>query len=649
MRFGLRKQLLLIGLATLALPVASVGYIRATEQALRTTQAGYLANTARNVVPLIENATENLSTVTEAPVWFVEPLAREPVLDGFSADWDALTEPQPAHIGGSRLRVLAGELNGALFVHADVQHDPTQPVEFVVSCTTENGSLLLKRYEPQASGLFSAAPMQSEDAPVRGAWIPDAEGSQLELRIPTSPCRQRLGLWVNVAARLLSTHDGSVPGPMQRLDAPLSNALARHAVPGIEMFVISASLWRITPVVGQLPTGNTSNNDTTPSWAQRLFEPSSSQLPSAGSAFDQRTDWLSDLSSEDMISRRAIHATTMRLISEVVVPLRSGGAIVGGLVLRQPTDEILSLTSPQRTRMTVTVMGITLVIVLLLLAFATRLSLRVRRLSKAARTALDGRGHLKTELPGSRSMDEVGDVARDFESLLQQLETQRAWLQRLADNLSHELRTPIAVVRSSLDNLRHATEEPDREVLLDRAAGGVERLQATLLAMTRANRAEQATRDAEFSAVDLSALCHQLHAAYAATFPTHRFGGEIAPSVEITGNAELLVQMLDKLIENAVTFAPHDSEIELSVVADPLPTLRVFNHGSALPEDDYDRLFMPLVSRRHNAGEGHLGFGLYIARVIAQAHGASIRPRNEGSGVLFEVRFGAGTDHAARR
>ncbi|MEL7025381.1 MAG: ATP-binding protein [Pseudomonadota bacterium] len=638
MRFGLRQQLLLIGLATLALPVASVGYVRATEQALRETQANYLANTARNLLPLIERETRVLQVAPETPVWFVEPLTREPQLDGFAADWNTLTVPQPAFIGRERLQVLAGAFNGALFVHADVQHDLADRVEFTVSCTTENGSLLVRQFEPTASGGFSAEPLLADAAPLRGAWIPDADGSQFELRIPNTPCKRRLGLWVSVGDQLWSTHDSSVPGPMLVPSADLSRALEEHAVPGVEMFAVSATQWRITPVIGRLPEDK-APDASAPGWVQRVFDGPNGALPVADRAFDQRRRWLQQLAAGNMLTRRAIHRDTGTLISEVAIPMRTDDGVVGGLVLRQPTDEILSLTSPQRTRMTLTVMSVTALIVLLLLAFATRLSLRVRRLSQAARTALDGRGRLTTELPGSRSADEVGDVARDFESLLQQLDTQRTWLQQLADNLSHELRTPIAVVRSSLDNLRHARTEDDREPLLVRAASGVERLQSTLLAMTRANRAEQAARDAEFSTVDINALCLQLQGAYASTFPTHQFTGSTPQSAFVVGNPELLVQMIDKLIENAVTFAPRDSDIELSVTSDPQPTVRVFNRGSALPDVDHDRLFMPLVSRRHGAGEGHLGFGLYIARVIADAHGASIRARNKSNGVLFEVMF----------
>ncbi|MEM6819717.1 MAG: ATP-binding protein [Pseudomonadota bacterium] len=640
MRFGLRRQLLAIGLFTVALPVVSVGYIRATEQALRETQSGLLMTTGRSVAPLVNDALGTLADPREQAPWFVEPLTREPLLDGFVADWNALVAPADAAEGGPALRTAAGSYNGALFLHADVVHGSDVRPEFTVSCTTMNGSLLLSKLAPVASGVFTNDPLSEGAAPLRGAWIPDADGSQLELRIPSSPCERQLGLWVKLNDSIVATHAGSVPGPMLSVSGELSAALQEHRIAGTEMFAISPEGWRLTPLIGNIPNIDSQPNEAAAPWLARLFQGGRTTQETAHRGFDQRSRWLNSLLQGDATSRRARQAGSERLISEVAIPLESNGEIVAGLVLRQPTDAILSLTNPVRTRMTLAVLGVTVLVVALLLAFATVLSLRVRRLSHAASTALDARGRITTTLPGSTAKDEVGDVARGFESLLRKLDEQQTWLQSLADNLSHELRTPIAVVQSSLDNLRHTQLSKDAEALLDRASGGVERLRATLLGMTRANRAEQATRDAEYLEVNLSDIARQLQRAYADTFSTHRFGGGIDPGITVIGNPDLLVQMIDKLVENAVTFAPEGSEIALSVSRGSSPTISIANEGSSLPEGDLQRLFMPLVSHRgERSGEGHLGFGLYIARLIAQAHGATVEARNTEQGVAFDIRF----------
>lgn len=640
MRFGLRRQLLTIGLATMALPLVSISYIRATEQALRETQTDFLTTTAGNVAPLIIGVLDDLPTDPANDPWFVEPLAREPVLDGFRSDWTALTRSQDALIGGPRLRTAAASFNGALFLHADVVHGDSITPNYTVSCLSANGSLLLLQINPEASGTFDMAPMIDGAARPRGVWIPDADGSQLELRIAASPCRRGLGLWAQIGTDLVATHEGSIPGPMLSVDTNLAQGIAENRVAGTEMFAVSVQGWRLTPLIGRLQPEPGTPYDREQSLLERLFEPDRDSAPTADRDFDQRGDWLAPIRDGQPAARRARLVDVNLLVSEVAVPLYRNERVVAALVMRQPTSAVLSLTNPVRTRMTLAVIGVTVAIVLLLLAFATWLSLRVRRLSRAAATAVDSRGRIRSQLPGTAARDEVGDVARGFESLLKRLEEQQTWLQSLADSLSHELRTPIAVVQSSLENLRHSDLAKDAETLVDRAASGVDRLQATLLSMTRANRAEQAVREAEFSEIDLSELLRQLQRAYADTFATHRFTGKIEPNVRWLGSPELLVQMIDKLVENAVTFAPRETEIGLSLRAKDGPTISVENIGSSLPEEDIEHLFMPLVSRRGgDGGAGHLGFGLYIAQLIAQVHNAKISGRNTERGVAFEVFF----------
>ena len=87
------------------------------------------------------------------------------------------------------------------------------------------------------------------------------------------------------------------------------------------------------------------------------------------------------------------------------------------------------------------------------LGYATWLSLRIRRLRNAAERALDARGRIAAELPGVAANDESGDLARGFTTLLERLREHTEYLQTLASKLSHELRMPLAVVQSSLENL----------------------------------------------------------------------------------------------------------------------------------------------------------------------------------------------------
>ena len=108
----------------------------------------------------------------------------------------------------------------------------------------------------------------------------------------------------------------------------------------------------------------------------------------------------------------------------------------------------------------------------------------------------------------------------------------------------------------------------------------------------------------------------------------------------MSGYPELLIQMLDKLIDNAVGFsetgdtitvrlAPDDSAFELSVT----------NPGPPLPERMRTQMFDSMVSVRPGGDDRHLGLGLYIARLIAAGHGGRISGENIEGGVTLRVRL----------
>ncbi len=124
-------------------------------------------------------------------------------------------------------------------------------------------------------------------------------------------------------------------------------------------------------------------------------------------------------------------------------------------------------------------------------AFAAWLAWRLARLRRASETALTREG-LVTTFPETDAPDELGDVARSFSMLLGRLNEYTGYLRTLAGKLAHEIRTPLTIVRSSLDNLESEPVTPAARTYLNRAREGSERLNAILLAMGAATRVEEA-------------------------------------------------------------------------------------------------------------------------------------------------------------
>ena len=118
-----------------------------------------------------------------------------------------------------------------------------------------------------------------------------------------------------------------------------------------------------------------------------------------------------------------------------------------------------------------------------------------------------------------------------------------------------------------------------------------------------------------------------------------------ATVVPFHGAPELVAQALDKLFDNARSFAPEDGWIELALEArENGAEIRVANSGPALPATMQERLFDSLVSMRSGARGGdtpHLGLGLYVVRLVAELHRGAAAARNlaDGSGVEFALRL----------
>jgi len=198
-------------------------------------------------------------------------------------------------------------------------------------------------------------------------------------------------------------------------------------------------------------------------------------------------------------------------------------------------------------------------------------------------------------------------------------------------------------VRSSLQNLE-AEQVPDTgRAYLARARQGSERLNAILLAMGAATRVEEAIGSAERVQFDLVPVLRSAIDAYRGAFSGRSFGAELpGEALTLHGAPDLIVQMLDKLIDNAVDFSPAGATITVRLRAEPQAALlEVENPGPPLPAHVEGRLFESLwQSRPDGDSRPHFGLGLYIVRLIAEFHGGEASARNmSGGGVRVTVRL----------
>jgi dedicated sortase system histidine kinase len=330
-------------------------------------------------------------------------------------------------------------------------------------------------------------------------------------------------------------------------------------------------------------------------------------------------------------------------------PIFAGDDIVGAVVVEETTGAIQLLKQSALENLlaaTIAVVGGALAI---LLFFASRLASRIRKLHAQAESAIDSQGRVKGTVDPSSARDEIGDLSRTMSAVLGRLRDYNAYLESMAGRLSHELRTPVAVVRSSLDNLKQQPLAPGARVYVERAGEGVERLARLISRLSEATRLERMLESAEVERFDLSAVIAGCVEGYRAAYPLRRFelSRPEAP-VAMEGVPDAFAQLLDKLVENASDFAPPEGSIRIFLAADGrFARLAVENSGPPLAEETLGRLFDSMVTlrepdRTRGGAEGaHLGLGLYIVRLIAEFHGGRVRASNlaDAAGVRFEVEL----------
>jgi two-component system sensor histidine kinase ChvG len=328
-------------------------------------------------------------------------------------------------------------------------------------------------------------------------------------------------------------------------------------------------------------------------------------------------------------------------------PIFVGDDIVGAAIVEETTASILLLRQSALENLIALTLAVCLAASAILLFFASRLATRIRRLHAQAEDAIDAQGRIRGAIAPSGARDEIGDLERTMAAVLARLREYNAYLEQMAGRLSHELRTPVAVVRSSLDNLGSQMPPGEGRVYLERAEEGVERLSRLIARLSEATRLERMLEAAEREPFDLGVVVRGCLEGYRSAYPGRPFALEApAGPARVMGVPDAFAQLLDKLVENALDFAPEGTPVRLSLRADGRKVrLSVANEGPPIPAALLPRLFDAMVSARDEGRGrgGHLGLGLAVVRLVAQFHGGTVRAANlpGGAGVVFEVEVPA--------
>ena len=327
----------------------------------------------------------------------------------------------------------------------------------------------------------------------------------------------------------------------------------------------------------------------------------------------------------------------------VAVPLVIDDLVAGVVVLEQSTDAITGVRYRALVKIMLTTLSAIAVIAVVLLLYATILIKRIRKLNRQLQSIASDDGRLQQALDRSVLGDEIGELNRGIASLIVRLQAYQQYLETMASKLSHELRTPLSVVQSSLENLQHDNAAFASHPLVDRANDGLERLKTILSNLTEASRLESALKTTEPENFDLCMVVQGCVDGYQQVYPdvTFQLHNDIG-QYDLTGSADLIAQMLDKLVSNAVDFHTLHTPIRITIVPSGKNCqLCVENEGQTIAADVINTLFDSMVSARNTRDETpHMGLGLYIVRLIAQFHNGTASITSKDGTTSVCVVFG---------
>jgi two-component system sensor histidine kinase ChvG len=329
-------------------------------------------------------------------------------------------------------------------------------------------------------------------------------------------------------------------------------------------------------------------------------------------------------------------------------PILNEDKIMGAVIVERSSNNVVALQSQLLQNLIAITVIVFVLVAAALMTFAWRLTRRIRRLSKASGHAINPEGRLRDEhaIPDVKAGDEIGDLSRSISGMLSRLSHYTRYLERMPDTLAHELNNPLNVVNSSLENL--GTQHPDigTSKYMSRARNGVNRLGSLLASLTEAGNLEEALVTEHHEKFNLNKMLSMFIEGYQESHPEFKQGFITQlpqHQVILKGSPDHIAQMMDKLLDNAMDFCAKDQPVSISLsVWHQQAIIKVMNIGKTLPEGMQERLFDPMVSLRQTGNEkSHLGMGLHIVRLIVNAHGGSIRARNNeaGNGVVFEIRL----------
>lgn len=235
--------------------------------------------------------------------------------------------------------------------------------------------------------------------------------------------------------------------------------------------------------------------------------------------------------------------------------------------------------------------------------------------------------------------DEIGLLARALSDMTGALRQRIDAVEAFAADVAHEIKNPLASLRSALESLEKVSDDGLRGELTAIAAHDVRRIDRLVTEIAEASRIDAELSRTQFNDVDLMILAQNLVAARYQRGDNGQCRVAVVPADAgpwvVKGDAARLSRVLENLLDNAVSFSPANGRVDIAIARhDDHVVLAVSDHGPGIPLLARDKIFDRFHSLRPEGEQfgSHSGLGLAIARTIAAAHDGTLTAHDRDDG-----------------
>ena len=263
---------------------------------------------------------------------------------------------------------------------------------------------------------------------------------------------------------------------------------------------------------------------------------------------------------------------------------------------------------------------------------------RIDTITRTSRAIMEG--DLSARIPVRGTHDEIDQLITNLNAMLARIQQLMDGLRQVSSDIAHDLRTPLGRLRQHLEDARdRAKTTADYDTATDAAIAEADELLETFSALLRIAQVEAGAQKRAFTEIDLSALARSVGEAYqpAAEDSGDTLEVRVDDGVTLTGDRQLLAQMISNLVENALRHTPAGSTVSIGLRRDIAGfEIEVADNGPGVPEAERGKVFDRFYRLDRSRSTSGSGLGLALVKAIAGLHGLVIRleDRKPGLGVV---------------